>query len=375
MMRSCRFFYHEGPKVILKSGAAFFPDWDTEIPKMLRFMLAEGGTRCRYIGGFSFYLTDPNLSADPDEDPDPSDEVDIDSDVADSSIAFFRGHSFPKAACLVLDPAEELLFLLPEPLPIFTALPAVEHLRLHGCGRVACSIPRNMSKLVDVHLEYNLDQERTRRPLLDIHPLTILTSSRNTLMMVQLSDSEPSLPVAYYPAPFPKVISLDMNGPHPPDLAPFVYAFPNLEYLFLHDEDVPYGSVIPPGPSIPVGGRRSVELIRSWKLRQVMGPLRDLYLAGLACEIEHLQAFMSEESTYEALRELVSYARPTNNLIVQTSLPDMLNDEKGLPAMLRSAEGGREEFETLLLLHSDENDMDLEAGFVSVFLAVFCTFC
>ena len=61
MMRSCRFFYHEGPKVILKSGAAFFPDWDTEIPKMLRFMLAEGGTRCRYIGGFSFYLTDPNL--------------------------------------------------------------------------------------------------------------------------------------------------------------------------------------------------------------------------------------------------------------------------------------------------------------------------
>ena len=103
--------------------------------------------------------------------------------------------------------------------------------------------------------------------------------------------------------------------------------------------------------------------------------LRDLYLAGLACEIEHLQAFMSEESTYEALRELVSYARPTNNLIVQTSLPDMLNDEKGLPAMLRSAGGGLEEFETLLLLHSDENDMDLEAGFVSVFLAVFCTFC
>ncbi|PIL31616.1 hypothetical protein GSI_06318 [Ganoderma sinense ZZ0214-1] len=375
MMQSCRFFYHEGPKVILKYGLSFFPDWDEEIPLMLRFILAEGGIRCRYIGGFFFHLIDPDPSDD-SEDSDDSDEpdaVDIDSDVADFLIAFFREHSFPKAEWLILEPAEELLMLLPELLPAFTALPNVKYLQLYGCGRIACNIPRNMTKLVSVHLEYDLNEERTRRPMLDIHPLIILTSSRNTLQWVFLADSETYLPVAYYPAPFSKVISLKMNGPHPPILAPFAHAFPNLLELALLDKKVFFGNVMPEGPSIPEGGRRDVELVRSWKLKQAMGPLRDLYLGGLACEIEHVQTFMAEESTYEALRELVSYARPSNNLIVQTSLPGMLDDAKGLPSMLRSAGGRLEEFGTFLRLQPDENDMDMEAGLVSVFRCLWPT--
>ena len=156
------------------------------------------------VVSLSRHLIEPDPSKD-SEDSDVSDEpdvVDIDSNVADSLIAFIREHLFPRAEWLILEPAEELPMLLPELLPAFMALPAVKYLSLYGCGRIACSIPRNMTKLVSVHLEYDVDEERTRRPMVDIHPLTILTSSRNTLKWVLLADSETFLPVAYYPAPF-----------------------------------------------------------------------------------------------------------------------------------------------------------------------------
>ncbi|KAI1793899.1 hypothetical protein LXA43DRAFT_884950 [Ganoderma leucocontextum] len=365
MMQSCRLFYHEGPKVLLKKGVDFTDQWEDEIPEFLIFILAEGGTRCRYIGGLYFWLIDPDPSEDSEDDAETGYEIDIDPDVVRSLVEFLRDHSFPNLKFLELDPAEELLLLVPELAPVLTALPAVKHLQLHACGRLACAMAQGMDKLVDVGLRYDLDEERTPRPLVDIHPLIVLANSRNTLEELLLVASEEFLPSALYPQPFPRVTTLEMNGRHPPILDPFVHAFPNLHILLLRDREVRFGTVMPDGPIIHEESRRDMQLIRAWKLVQAIGPLRDLYLSGLACEVTHLQAFMAEESTYEALGQLLSDTRP-ETLIVQTSQPGMLDDATGLPAVLRSAGGRLKEFSGILLLHPEDRNMDMEAGFASL---------
>ncbi|TBU61993.1 hypothetical protein BD310DRAFT_919393 [Dichomitus squalens] len=58
-MLSSRFFYHEGPKVLLADGVTL--NSEHQIPVFLRSILAEDGTRCRYLGSARFSFAYPSL--------------------------------------------------------------------------------------------------------------------------------------------------------------------------------------------------------------------------------------------------------------------------------------------------------------------------
>ena len=222
-----------------------------------------------------------------------------------------------------------------------------------------------MTRLVNACLDYDMDDDVLTSQATDMHPLLVLANSRHSLVALQVTAFRGVLPPELYPAPFPHARSLTIADRSFPLLGPYVHAFPNLRQLDIPEFEGSFPIFGQDQTSIHEQNRKELRRLGAWKLSSASGVLDKLYLSGLACEIQDLIVFMESFATYEMLGRLLDDSRPTK-FYLRTVQPGVLQENTGLPALLRSGGGGQlAEVELQVEFSPDDKDIDLEAGLVS----------
>ncbi|TBU48153.1 hypothetical protein BD309DRAFT_912360 [Dichomitus squalens] len=357
MMQTCRVFYHEGPKVLLASGAAF--GGLEQIPAFLRFILAEDGTRCRYLGQFHLLIEEE----DDNEEGPVHQTVEMDTGIARSLVALFCHHGFPLLHTLALDPAEMLLTAIPGLSSALSTLPSVKVVNFRSAGPMTCKIIKGMRKLTDVRLAYS--PSRWKALASQLHPLFVLEDSRNTLERLDVSFFDEPLPRSRYPQQFSQMRSLKLGWCSQLAIAPFAYAFPHLRRLtyevMVDHDDLDTDEVI----ALHQQHRQEFSAYSTWReLEAASGRFFDLYVSGLACQINEVQVFMDPQQTFAMLHDFLNDVRPSK-LYLRIPRHGIGVEASALPDLFRSQAGSRLRNLSLHIeFAQEEKDMDLGAAMV-----------
>ncbi|OJT03057.1 hypothetical protein TRAPUB_6400 [Trametes pubescens] len=359
MMQASRFFYHEGPKTLLRDCVTL--DSDGAFVAFLRFMRAEEGTRSRYLRSLSIISIDHG-------------DV-IRGDTAQILAQFLQTSSFPHLKTLHIEDAEWLFINYPFLLPAFQSLSGLEELDLDSYDRLACDLVDKVgSGLRAATLAYTCTEEyegAVVEPVEDIHPLVVLQRSRDTLAKLQVRFVDATLPQHLYPPPFPNVVELIIVWCAYPSLGPYIHAFPNLRCLglkFTVDDD----ELNEPG-ALASGHRQTNRTHQhqngSWKsLEDVIGNVADIYVSGLECHVRRLSVTLPNTSSrnFEMLGDIVNDTRPLQ-LSIRTSCQGAFDNASGIPMVLRQA--GAKKLVVLQLefrLVPEESDIDLSEALENI---------
>ncbi|KAI0778529.1 hypothetical protein BD413DRAFT_464700 [Trametes elegans] len=358
MMQANRFFYHEGPKTLLRKGAAL--NSDEEILKFLRFVMAEEGTRTRHLGALSLEFEKWHMPSE--------NAISILTDV-------LRSCSFDSLRILHIDAAEAMFSHHPCLLDALKTLPSVADFCTHSCGMRTCELLRDMqARMTSVKLGCD-EVEDANVPVQSYHPLHALQDSRDTLKEVELSFFNASISPTHYPPPYPAVQVLTVNWAEYVDYASLLHTFPNIKSLTLdntcNELDV---DDFPENPTAlnahRSANRNSFLRYGTWKtMDEVDGSLPDVYVSGVVTRVRRLGLFMSE-GTFEMLSAVINDTHPSD-LALYVKPAGVLNHEFGLPAVLRRE--GAENIKTLKLSiehNPDEKDVDLDAGLSALISAL-----
>ncbi|KAI0830659.1 hypothetical protein BC628DRAFT_1312414 [Trametes gibbosa] len=347
MMRASRFFYHEGPKALLRHGVGL--DTDETVAKFIRFINAEGGTRSRYVTELYIIF----------------DEYDEGTVMSESSAELLSGLlrtlTFDRLTTLHIDRCETTLVAYPSLLTALKGLPDVRDIALDSCGKRACDLVSGLGgHLRHAMLIYSVEEPIGAAPVQDIHPLTTLRSSHDTLTKLDVHFMDEHLPRSLYPPPFPNVREFEIAWCHYPLLSPYIHALPNLRtlsFITTFDmEDASSAVVLAPHRE---GNRLEQLQYGSWKsLDYVYGRVADLYISGLTCQVRHLSLHMVEE-TFEMLSNVVEDTRPSD-LSLHTMRAGAFDNASGVPAILRQAGAAKlEVFKWDVQLDPEDKDLNL----------------
>lgn len=328
-MQAGRLFYHEGPKVILRNGASL--ENEEDVQRFLRFILAEEGSRCRYLTSLSLGFQEPEL------------------DGAQRLVELLLNNTFPALRTLSVECSEELFRVVPGLASALSTLSSITSVNLEDCGRAACKMLVDMGpKLVVARLIYDVNTE--------IHPLTVLEASRDTLDTLELLfyDGTPH-PSLMDVTPFSKMRELEI-GWMDPSLVAYAYAFPNVAQISFQE-----GEPTESRPSAEERKHTRAEVLRvsTWKnLQYVSGLLTDVWASGLVCDIQQLVIHMDPGDTLGMLIDVLNDTRPLD-LSATVKGPDLFSADHGLPAVFQQ-EGAMRMTSLRLSIALDPADRDAD---------------
>ncbi|KAI0673483.1 hypothetical protein C8Q78DRAFT_628414 [Trametes maxima] len=319
MMQANRFFYHEGPKILLRDGVSI--ESDKDIVKFVRFMLAEDASRSRYLVHLSLCFGEGG--------PGP--------EYVSILTGYLNYASFNFLRSLHIEECETVLRNHPTLIPTLKGLSAVQDLVINECGIRSCEIVRDMgARLVTVTLSYDVDPEVDAAPIACVHPLIILKGSSATLKRLEVDFMGRPLPPSLYPPPFPEVNALSIGWHRFPEIAPWAHAFPNLGSV---DFDTTYDdTTCEPVHLDPHRRANQADQSRygSWTtLDSVNGTVADIYVKGLTCRVARLHLYMKEE-TYGMLGDVFGDTHPSC-VDLSVSRAGVLDGDAGIPAVLKRA--------------------------------------
>ena len=355
MMQACRLFYHEGPKELLAYGATF--DSEEKIPAFFRFILAENGTRCRYLGGLHLLLDDDDRWVPFRR------QLELDRDVWRRLINLFRDHSFPLLHTLAIIPAEELFRDVPGLSSVLSTLPSVERVNIHSAGPMTCSMIKRMDQLVRVKLAYG--PFNSDISAFELHPLIVFKNSRNTLEQLEVSFFDEPFHHPYDIPQFLQMRDLELAWCSNLAIAPFARAFPHLLHLrydsTVNHMDLTTNQLM----ALRQNNRREFLAHSAWKeLEATSGHLIDLYVSGLACDVKDVQVFMDQEQTFTMLRDFLDDVRPSK-LYLRLPRHGIGQEASALADLFRSQAGSRLQTLTVdMVFTQEERYMDIGAAMV-----------
>ncbi|KAI0652218.1 hypothetical protein C8Q79DRAFT_83870 [Trametes meyenii] len=345
MMQANRFFYHEGPKTLLRDGVGI--ESNADILKFVRFMLAEDASRSRYLTRLSLSFGEDN--------PGPEQVSLLTNYLTHMPFNFLRS--------LYIEECETTLRNHPSLISALKCLSAVQDLAIDECGIRSCEIIREMgASLVTVNLSYDVDPEVDAASVEDVHPLTILKGSSTTLKRLEVAFMGRPLPPSLYPPPFPEVHTLSIGWHRYPEIAPWAHAFTNLRSIdFDTTCDDTHCKPVHLDPH-----RRANQTDQSqygsWTaLDSVNGTVADIYVKGLACRVARLHLYMKKE-TFGMLGDVLGDTHPAC-VDLSVSRAGVLDGDAGLPAVLKRAGAANIEVLKLDILWADaDKETDVPMG-------------
>ncbi|KAI0349619.1 hypothetical protein OH77DRAFT_1221314 [Trametes cingulata] len=302
LMRTCRFFYTAGPKLLLRETVCL--DTEERLRKFLAFLRVQPDKRFKLLN--SLDLSFCNLS-----------EL-ASLELADALPLMLNLRS------LHLEMGDYVLVSHSCLVAAFAALTSIRDLRMSYVGELSVTMLRNLqSTLVHVHLDFlgYVEAFFEELPYEDWplhHPAVLLSKSMATLQGIKsyrwwMHDDERPDPSLV----FPEMRRLDLEGTLLPLTMVFINSYPNLTHLYFTTEDDEMGPRYAAERTEEYQDRHRFNVREqnsakhSWnRLETFQGSLLGLYVLGLTCPIEEISFSDIHEYVPDMLKTMLGYARP-----------------------------------------------------------------
>ena len=366
LVATCRVLYHEGAKFALRKPILIFNE--EQLVLFLRFLRAEDLSRCQHLRQLELWSFSKELEG-----------IQVFIDTLPHLV---------NLESLRLATAEELLqhhladSLEPALLPPLAALTNLRHLSLSEANIITCSLLSSLqSPLVSFRIDFLLDDDMMLWGGIDrdgwskYHPIMLLANFAPTLQELRCicwytngNDIPPENLKVY---PNMRRFSIDVHGPFPLRIDPFIRAFPNLTDLHvctdlygvrysggarqLHDSNV--ARLLDPLDTCGVWAH----------LEHFSGTLVDLYSIGLISHIPRITLIdtLQDGQRADILATVLRYARPVHLQLKRITALTLGDAERGFISVL--GESGMTNLSNLNLsvtFDRDDREKDLTAVMV-----------
>ncbi|KAI0364382.1 hypothetical protein BV20DRAFT_861658 [Pilatotrama ljubarskyi] len=301
-MRTSRFFYTAGPKLLLRDTVRL--DSENRLRQFLAFLHVQPHERFKLLHSLDLSFCDL-------------------SELASLELA----RALPLMSnlrSLTLHHGDYVLESHPSLVIAFAALTSLRELQMSYIHELSVTMLRNLrSRLVHAHLDFlgddwglfdDLPYEDWPRH----HPAVLLSQSMTTLQAINsyrwwMHDEERPDPILV----FPEMRRLQLEFTQLPLTMVLMNAYPNLTHLSYMTEDDVMGHRYAVERSEEyqdrhlLNVREQTNARRTWKgLQEFCGSLLDLYVLGLVCSIDDIRFSNIREYAPDMLKTMLCYARP-----------------------------------------------------------------
>ncbi|TFK89618.1 hypothetical protein K466DRAFT_661407 [Polyporus arcularius HHB13444] len=215
-MQTCRILCHEGAKVLARRGT--WLDSLQRISSFLRFMEAEGRSRCQYLSDLCIVMPYPYHA--------------LIHEVEHALAGLLRAGSFRSLTRLYLDSADLIFAHTPELIPAFAIIPSFQHITLEGCGPPAAKFLQvTKSKPTFVELIYDGISNEDPSARNESHPIVALQNVRASLQRLCVTEFASPLDRNLSLEPLVNLDTLVLDRTERPVLGPYIRYCPNLRHL------------------------------------------------------------------------------------------------------------------------------------------------
>ncbi|KAI0721293.1 hypothetical protein C8T65DRAFT_724568 [Cerioporus squamosus] len=358
LMRTCRFLYHEGAKILLWRGP--WLDGPKTLASFVKFMDAEELSRCQHLRSLSIVgFWEPGTLVDG----------------AGQALAGLLGaNSFQSLTCLYLSRAEVVFQHTQDLIAAFAKLPSLKAITLVGCGDLSTAFLRALkSKLTFVELVYvtNFDLGTPARS--DLHPLVALQNVRETLRKLHMAELTSFLGHTLSLQPYPNLEVLVIERTDCPVLGPYISSCPHVKKLHVFT----YSCEFDDEENLEdlVNFRTSISIT---KHNTVIGGVHDIYITGLSCPIEELSMNLGVRDGFYAVIPILLVAE-VYSLTLTTAKPHVFDTDGGLPLVLRALPEASPDLEDLnLTIQISRTNEELHSALKRILVPIahlqICTF-
>ncbi|KAI0364355.1 hypothetical protein BV20DRAFT_1039451 [Pilatotrama ljubarskyi] len=342
LMRTCRYFYDAGPRVLLRTTVRLHSE--TCLHQFLTFLRVQPERRFKLVRSLNLTFSELPESA-----------------------ALQLAQVLPlmvNLRSLSLKTGDFVLGSRPSLVAAFAALTSLQELRLWHVGEVSIKMLQNLqSRLVRVTLVLNGGDE----PVLpEHHPAVLLAHSMGTLEVIEArglrthDQTSPDPDLVY-----PEMRRLDFESTGMPLTMTFINAYPNLTHLSYSCKEgnitrfaLERREVYEAQHRLNI--REQINARRTWNgLQQFVGSLSDLYLLGLTCPVDDVTLHDLEEVIPDMLETMLGYARPQSLKLGRCSGTQLSLPTGGVCGALAAGSSRLESLTVTVGLQENEAHVDI----------------
>ena len=368
LMSSCRFFYHEVAKALLRKTIVTISK-DEQARKFLVFLAAENNSRYPHLRSLDFQ------------------PFELSKKVAEEWLSIIP--RFEGLETLRLPHGDNILIQHDGLATAFAQLTSLRHLHIGIAYELSLRMVRDLkSKLVSLSINWAVEDmiwdilpDHTHK---EYHPVPFLANHSSSLQELKSSawypiDVRPTSDVVY-----PNMRRFSAELLDYPVIVPLINAYPNLSSIYLMTSYHAGYELTPTSwdsfrrhHNSNLAGQSQAPACVWPHLRSFTGDLIDLYLLAPTCRIPRVWVtgdVSSSDFHLEILRTTLALARPTQLKIRGATAGFLGNEQQGLIAVLRSpACSGLQALELDVMFWKDDREAALDELLVRRSVTIACS--